>query len=184
MLSIQLDNIKEKGLLLEGEVNPDDFPLLGELATEGVARFVEQIHYRLRVDRLAGMVEVDGAIEAVSELSCSRCLAAYRLPVTAAFSLAYTEQLPEYVIDEEEGTELSAEEMGLILLEGEEISLLEPLQEQLLLALPIQPLCQDSCKGLCLLCGGDLNVADCGCVEPVFDDRFASLKNFKVNKDN
>lgn len=181
MLNIQLDEIKEKGLLLEGEVSPDAFPLLNELKKEDDARFVGSIRYRLKLGRLVGLVEVTGKVEADSELTCSRCLKSFRLPVSTNFSLAYTEQLPEYSVDDDDEIELSAEEMGLILLEGDEISLLEPLQEQLFLTLPIQPLCQGGCKGLCPICGNDLNDTSCGCKEPLFDERFSSLKNFKVN---
>lgn len=184
LLNIQLDEIKGKGLLLQGEVTPDAFPQLTELIVDGDLRFSEQISYRLSIQRLAGMVEVDGYVDAVVELSCGRCLDFYKLPFSANFYLAYAEQLPECVNEDDEETELAAEEMGLALIEGDEISLLEPLQEQLLMALPIQPLCQRGCKGLCSQCGCNLNITDCNCSEPLFDTRFASLQNLKVKKKN
>ncbi len=96
--------------------------------------------------------------------------------------MAFTRQIPEVASDEDEEVELTADEMGLTLVEDETISLLEPLQEQVLMALPIQPLCRNDCKGLCAHCGNNMNLGDCGCEEPLFDSRFASLKNFKVKK--
>ncbi|NIP25414.1 MAG: DUF177 domain-containing protein, partial [Phycisphaerae bacterium] len=93
-----------------------------------------------------------------------------------------TRQLPELSDDEDEGVELTADELGLTLVEEDTISLLEPIREQILMAIPIQPLCDESCKGLCVHCGENLNATDCGCEEPQFDTRFASLKNFKVKK--
>ena len=186
MLNIQIDEIKENGLLLEGEVSPDAFPLLVEITDEGTASFPQAVHYRFNVSRLVDMIEVSGFIDAVVELSCGRCLDSYQMPFSSNFFLAYTQQLPVCTDDEDEDeeTELSAEEMGLTLLEGDEISLAEPLQEQLLMALPIQPLCQNDCNGLCPVCGCNLNKINCGCEEPSFDTRFASLKEFKVKKNN
>ena len=182
MLTVQFDEIKESGLSLEGVVNPDEFSQLNELSESGVSRVAEPVKYKLNLYRLADMVEVDGSLEGVIDLSCSRCLDHYQMPFSSRFSMAFTRHLPEVGGDEEDGVELTADEMGLTLVEDDTIALLEPLQEQILMALPIQPLCMSSCKGLCMHCGGNMNTNDCGCEEPLFDTRFASLKDFKVEK--
>ncbi len=184
MLTVQFDQIKSKGLLLEGTIPPDRFPQLQELGEKGELLFPEPLSYRLDVSRIADIAEIDGRIEGVVELACGRCLEPYRMPFSSRFALAFTRQLP--VFSEEDGVEveLSADELGLILFAGDEFSLVEPLQEQVLMALPIQPLCRKSCKGLCGHCGANLNDADCCCEEPVFDTRFAALKGFKAGIDN
>lgn len=182
MLNIQIDDIKEKGLLLEGEVSSDDLPQLRQLVDSGSARFPEPIRYRLNVDRLAEMVEVEGLVETSIELPCSRCLEPYRLPFSAEFELAYARDLPEVTDEEGEEMELSADELGLILLEGDEIALAGPIEEHVLMALPIQPLCDEECRGLCAHCGANLNENPCQCEEPKFDTRFSALKNFKVEE--
>ncbi len=181
MLTVQFDEIKDSGLTLDGVVQPDGFSQFKEMTESGVSRIAEPVNYKLNLFRLADMVEVDGSVEGAIELSCSRCLEFYQMPFSSRFSMAFTRQLPELTGDDDE-IELTADEMGLTLVENDSIELLEPLQEQVFMALPIQPLCNKDCKGLCAHCGANLNKTDCGCEEPLFDARFASLKNFKVNK--
>jgi uncharacterized protein len=47
------------------------------------------------------------------------------------------------------------------------IDLLPALREHLILATPLQPLCHESCSGLCQVCGINLNEGVCGCCSPV-----------------
>lgn len=182
-MNIRLDEISDRGLLLEEEVSPDTFPQLTDIAAAGDARFPEVIRYRIKINRIAGIVEVVGSVETVVELNCGRCLDSYQMPFSSDFFVAYTQELPECIDEDDEGIELSAEEMGLTLLEGDELSLLEPVQEHLLVALPIQPLCENTCQGLCAHCGCNLNDSDCKCQESPFDTRFSSLKNLKINQE-
>jgi len=58
------------------------------------------------------------------------------------------------------------------------IDITEPLRESLLLAEPIQALCKEDCRGLCPVCGADLNDGDCGCDRVTVDPRLAALKQF------
>lgn len=58
------------------------------------------------------------------------------------------------------------------------IDITEPLRESLLLAEPIQALCKQDCRGLCPVCGADLNDGDCGCDRFAVDPRLAALKQF------
>jgi len=53
------------------------------------------------------------------------------------------------------------------------------MHEQLYLALPMKPLCQNGCQGLCATCGTNLNRTTCDC-QPHWDDpRLAVLKALK-----
>jgi uncharacterized protein len=59
---------------------------------------------------------------------------------------------------------------------------LEPLvREQILLALPMESLCRDSCKGICPSCGQDLNERSCGCSVASSDPRWEKLRSLKVS---
>lgn len=56
---------------------------------------------------------------------------------------------------------------------------MEPLvREQVLLELPLVPLCRPDCRGLCATCGADLNHGPCGCDRTVADPRWAALEGF------
>jgi uncharacterized protein len=63
---------------------------------------------------------------------------------------------------------------------GKVIDLDPIVREQLVLALPSYPVCKDSCKGLCPVCGANRNDRECGCDPHVPDPRWAGLKNVKL----
>lgn len=180
---IRIDDIKDGGLSLDFEELPEDFSGLMNVVADGECEFLAPLKTSLRAIHVRDMVEVEGRVETVIGLSCSRCLESYEASLVAPFALSYTRELPEIGSESDEEVEISAEEMGLILFEGEEIDLREAIQEQILMALPLRPLCRDDCKGLCLQCGANLNQGDCGCGRPDFNIKFAALKNFKVKKD-
>ncbi|MCU1460995.1 MAG: hypothetical protein JWO37_1070 [Acidimicrobiales bacterium] len=60
-------------------------------------------------------------------------------------------------------------------LQHEEVDLEPLVRESLLLALPLAPLCDDACRGLCPTCGADLNEGPCDCVPDDRDPRWAAL---------
>lgn len=128
------------------------------------------------------MVEVEGTAETEVKLVCSRCLTEFAQPVTTRFALTFTEELPQFEGEDEEEVELSAEDMGLSLFDGEEIDLRDAIAEQVIMSLPLRPLCSEGCKGLCQFCGADLNEGDCGCQPSPFNAKFDALKAFKVGK--
>ena len=63
-----------------------------------------------------------------------------------------------------------------IVLDGMRLLLDELVSEDIYLALPSRFLCKDDCKGLCPLCGQDLNVGQCSCSAPT-DSRWDSIKD-------
>lgn len=180
---IRVDEIKPSGVVLESEELPDSFPVLNDLRQDGVI-FDSPFRVRLHVIRVAELIEIDGYVETVARLSCSRCLSEFDYPLSARFDMTFSRELPS--VDDEEGkeVELSAEEMGITLFEGDEINSDEALQEQVVMALPLHPLCSEGCKGICPQCGADRNLDDCSCAPEVFNPKFAALKGFKAEKKN
>ena len=55
-------------------------------------------------------------------------------------------------------------------------------REALILALPAQVVCSPECKGLCALCGKDLNKGACGCSEEKIDERWGRLKDLDLGE--
>lgn len=73
--------------------------------------------------------------------------------------------------------EKSVSESDLILADDAHIDL-EPLnREYALLEVPINPICKPDCKGLCSVCGEDLNLSDCGHRNIADESPFSALKN-------
>jgi uncharacterized protein len=139
-------------------------------------------------------VRVHGKVDTTLETECDRCLGRAQFPVAASIDLFYKPVDPdlaveEVAIDEGEAEMGFYEEPGLVL---EDI-----LREQLLLQLPMQHICSETCKGICPVCGANRNEADCGCEaagrqvtaggltvtaggQAVMDERWKALKDLKV----
>lgn len=180
---IRLDDINETGLTREYAASVAEFPELSGLEQRGGIAFPEPIVTKLRAYRVNEMVEVEGSVTTSARYDCSRCLRNFTAPLAIDFALTFVRELPA-VSDEESGEELelNAEDLGLELLSGEEIDLHEMVQEQVLLGLPLQPLCDGACRGLCPHCGADLNMESCGCAGDGFGGKFSALKDLKIRQ--
>ncbi|MBE0501452.1 MAG: DUF177 domain-containing protein [Desulfuromonadales bacterium] len=178
MLTIQIDSIKEHELHLNGEIIT---PELAGLVSTDQLNLSGPVSYDFKLSRIGEMITVRGQVAAQLRLACGRCLELFDLPVSADFDLTYAKQLPEVEVGFDDEIELTADDLGIVLLTGEEIDLFVPLVEQLLLCLPLQAFCREECKGLCLHCGTDLNYSACNCNAPQFDTRFSVLENLKID---
>ena len=63
-----------------------------------------------------------------------------------------------------------------IILDGVRLELDELVSEDIYLSIPSRFLCKDDCKGLCSICGTDLNFGECSCSAPA-DPRWDALKD-------
>ena len=106
-----------------------------------------------------------GDVQAKVELECGRCLTKFEMPVEAKIEELF--EIPDYSTGqpevEEEKIELADEQLFV----DNKLDLSEMIRQILLLVLPIKPLCDEACKGLCQQCGQNLNVAKCDCAEVV-----------------
>lgn len=195
---IHLDQIRDEGYLVDQPVSREQldamlqadghdtgFRALGPAPLDVVLRKLND-----------GAVLVKGTMEAPVRAPCKRCLADVDLTLPVAFTLNLVPKAkaaPPTLEDEaaadrrdrrEEGESAGSfaiDEVDQDYFEGKKIDLDPLLQEQLLLALPMNAVCREDCKGLCGQCGQNLNDAQCGCdVRPV-DPRLAPLKNIKLN---
>ncbi len=71
----------------------------------------------------------------------------------------------------------SVSESGLILPDNAHIDLQPLIREYALLEIPIKPVCKPGCKGLCSVCGEDLNKIDCGHKDIAEESPFSALKD-------
>ena len=62
------------------------------------------------------------------------------------------------------------------------INLADILKEQISLNIPIQPLCSNDCKGLCQVCGKNLNSEKCKCKKEKWNNPFSKLENINLKK--
>ena len=97
---------------------------------------------------------------------CSRCLA----PVAMKLDFEIKEFFSK--------TELDSENDDVIILNSNEIDLKDIIEQGFCCALPITCYCSDDCKGLCPVCGCNLNEETCSCESDNIDPRLAALKDF------
>jgi uncharacterized protein len=147
----------------------------GEVAGEGDAyRIVAPVELAFEIHKDKDMFRLVGNVSTELELTCSRCLEPFRLPVSAPFDLRY---LPAAAATSEEpDREVEDEDLETSYYENDAIDLNELLREQFYLSLPMKPLCREDCRGLCAQCGTNQNTSSCQCT-PVWEDpRLAALK--------
>lgn len=129
------------------------------------------IAFGLEVEDVDGRLCVEGWLHAIPRLECSRCLAPTPIVVRREYRLAFE---PVDRADQEEEAELDDADLDTDYYPGDGIDLRPILAEQVLLDLPVKPLCGKECKGLCAQCGKNLNEEDCDCEAPV-DPRLSAL---------
>lgn len=179
-MQLELKDIKG-GTLEQGYSCPlSEFPDLAIIAEEGGPKFSEPLVFKLRFQRLGQLVAVDGTLGAVVKLKCGRCLGAFEQPLAESFALTFVPQPESHEADED--VELEVDDLNLISYKNEVLQLQSPLQEQLLMAVPISPICGDSCRGLCPSCGINLNKEICSCVRKPFNNKFNVLSGVDFKK--
>jgi len=123
---------------------------------------------------------------------CKRCLVDVALDLPVSFTLNLVPESlvrsdePEDEEPEDRGQGEMAGSFGLEdadeeVFDGKTIDLDPIVREQVLLALPMNAVCREDCKGLCAQCGQNLNEKQCGCEQKVIDPRLAPLMNIKLN---
>lgn len=147
-----------------------------ELVAEGTEAYevVSPVQLEFDLHKDKERFRIVGTMQAELELPCSRCLEPFRMPVDAALDLRY---LPVTELSTDEDREVGSADADTSYYRDDQIDVNELLREQFYLALPMKPLCQDGCRGLCAQCGVNLNTSTCDC-DPAWEDpRLAPLKS-------
>jgi len=183
-MKIEVHHIPSQGLALASDEAAASFGSLKELMDRHVCHFTASISINLHVEPARDMIRVKGCFETVVREACARCLENFEHPLKAEFRLNYSKKIPSDLHREEkEDIALTAQQIGMIYYDGDEIDFSEALQEQVVLAMPYRPLCREDCKGLCSKCGQDLNKSACQCEQKPAEGPFAVLKNLKLRSD-
>ena len=129
------------------------------------------------VEESGDQIRIQGSYSVEMAARCDRCLTHARFPLSAGFDLFYR---PASEIAREEEVEIDSGETEIGFYEGGGIDLAEILQEQVLLALPMQRVCSESCKGICPVCGKNRNETVCDCHVETADDRWSALRKLEL----
>lgn len=124
--------------------------------------FTTPVHIEGEVKNRAGVVETDFTASFVLELACDRCLTSF----TREYALSFSEVIVND--DRTNDDEYIAAEDGMLDMDVLAVS-------DILLDLPSKQLCSEDCKGLCPVCGVDLNHSVCQCQKKEIDPRLQIL---------
>lgn len=149
--------------------------------------FPEPVRARGVASNTGSGIYVEGTASGRVELECSRCLRRFTQPFEVGFEALFVE--PEVLErsrkpdsghapdrrkrgerrspqpDEDDFTVDSAPEtdVGVYPMEGHEVDVSDAILAEVTLSLPMKPLCRPDCKGICPVCGQNLNEGDCSC---------------------
>ena len=170
MLSLNLNKIRTAEERFEQVYTPEQF------GGDDDFRVAEPIALAFDIFKDKQQFRLIGNVKTTLELACSRCLEPYTLPVDQRFDLRYQ---PHAQNTGEGEREIEEDDLTTAFYENDEIDLGQLMREQFYLALPMKPLCSDECRGLCPVCGTNLNLGSCQCTTEWDDPRLAALKTLK-----
>ncbi len=155
---------------------PAEFAIESELDNNeyGIERvsFRDLMSLRLVIQKVQEDYYCQGTVTVPVEEECSRCLNIFDAELTGDLN---------FIIKTGEGkTETSATgEEDIVYIKPSEpvIDLHHLIRESLILSLPLKPLCDEDCRGLCPDCGVNLNEETCNCKREEDDERWEGLKS-------
>ena len=156
-------------------------------ALDGEARAVAPVHVHGQVTNTGESMLVQGEARGQFAMTCARCLQPMRAEVAAEFQERFRRpggRHPERAQDRWEApVSLADEEDDARPYHGDWLHLDDAVREALLLHMPMKPVCEPDCRGLCPQCGANLNETTCDCRPESIDPRLAVLKEWGKRPD-
>jgi uncharacterized protein len=171
-MKIDLRSLKDEVNYLELEESPSPAGGL-KLEAEGV-EFSCPVKLNLRLLKSGKNYIGKGEIETEICLECSRCLRKFTQNLKSEIRFLIQEEKDQLILE--------AEDRENQILPGSIFGLDDLVRESLILSLPFKPLCTENCKGLCPVCGADLNLSTCECKKDLIDPRWDKLKELKLGE--
>ena len=177
----KIKDIPSEGLVVDQALSVE---LLTE-ALDGMDADLERsaAAVRLDVSKVQDDVFVRGSVKATIGVPCSACLKPARAEVDVPVKMIF--RLDEGAPDVEDDDPLEDTDFGVH--DGKWLELAPMIRELLILSVPMSPRCREDCKGLCVVCGQDRNLNDCGHRAPELEvepdnkkNPFAALKGLKL----
>ena len=138
---------------------------LSAVEIDGVKPFVSPVHVVGDLKAFASSAELNVTVQYAFSMPCNRCLKETRKEISHSISHVLVNRLN----DEEDFDDY-------IVVEGEKLDLDELIYSDIILLTPSKYVCSDDCKGLCPVCGKNLNEGDCACAKQQTDPRLEVLR--------
>lgn len=129
----------------------------------------DEVNARVIISSESGTVTCEMSVRAVFNATCGRCLKEFEMP------LEFTTKKLIRREDNEDFEDVIYADAGFF------VDIAEEIRTQIFFEFPTKPLCKEDCKGLCPVCGCDLNEQSCSCDIRTTDPRLAVLKKLIDN---
>jgi len=166
-MRIDVRELELGALTLTGEVPVADLKL-----DSSDVHVLGQIVVKLWAEKQGREIRVRGRFTVDIELPCARCLDPVKAPILAEFDQFYQSNTHHHLTGE---IELREKDTEVAFFCGDFIEVSDIVREQILLGLPMKPICREDCRGLCAYCGKNRNVEACNCHSLFVDPRLAPL---------
>jgi uncharacterized protein len=167
MLKVDLGLLKRRGRLeIEADL-PPDHPLWDG---SGI-KLRKPLAVRLEAQEVGDDVLVRGRVWGEAGLECRRCLEPVIVPVDEDVAWLFRAGVDPATAE--------GEDVYAIPPRARDLELGPALREQMMLAVPMYAVCRAACRGLCPICGKNLNETTCDCEPSDSDDRWAPLLGLK-----
>lgn len=159
--------------ILSGETNEIKIDYKLDLGiTLGDISFPSPFRVHGVIKNAANYITLNLNADVIYSVQCARCLK----QINGIRQISFIKGISD------SDTLQDADNDDYLLIEGSTLDIGEPLNEQILLDFPSRFLCEDNCKGLCHICGHDLNEGDCDCEKKEPDPRFDVLRKLLEKK--
>lgn len=163
-LPIHTEDVKESPTDFRLETAPDWWLGVRAALGEPEAGLARPFVLAVQGHRLGRRLLFRGRLQGEIELSCVRCLEPLTHAVNEPLQLLL-EPAPDPALVPESGILLDPDDVEVGGYAGEELDFDPVVMEILALAWPMQPICAESCLGLCPVCGSNRNEESCDCSE-------------------
>jgi uncharacterized protein len=180
MKPIKVDTIPADGLSVDFLL---EHAWLKEISEERALGFVPSgpLEVQGELTKTGGGILFRGKVKGKIQLQCGRCLEDYlktvEVPIGSEWRLISSPSKSS-----EKGNVFQIEDLETGQIKDGILDLTERVLEEVILTIPIQPLCRESCLGLCPICGENRNTNPCHCRSKGASGPFSVLKNFTVEK--
>lgn len=120
-------------------------------------------------------IRIEGQTALKVVIPCDRCLEDVEVDLTLDFDKHVNTDV-ESIADDDDSDEANY-------IDGYHLEVEQLLYNEILIGWPMKVLCSEDCKGICSVCGQNLNVGTCDCEDTSLDPRMSVIrdlyKNFK-----
>jgi uncharacterized protein len=115
-----------------------------------------------------------GTLRGEFSVACARCLEPANVPIDAPIAVSFVEREAGDQEDDELQDDVIPFEHGIV-------DIGPSIREEILLGVPMSPVCRPDCAGICPKCGCNRNLTPCDCVkQPSETSKFSRLAKMKL----